>query len=95
MGPFVSGFRTSLSEQGYSVLAVGNMLTYLGALGRWMQEHEVQPGQLSPAVIAELPPRLRLNARRRALRLASPMPAALRERRRSRVLGPLWMLDRG
>ncbi|MCE7006410.1 tyrosine-type recombinase/integrase [Kibdelosporangium philippinense] len=53
MGPFVSGFRTSLSEQGYSVLAVGNMLTDMGALGRWMQEHDVQPGQLSSAVIAD------------------------------------------
>ncbi len=39
MGPFVSGFRTSLSE-GYSVLVVGNMLTNIGALGRWMQEHD-------------------------------------------------------
>ncbi|WP_329056230.1 hypothetical protein OG738_21755 [Amycolatopsis sp. NBC_01488] len=53
MGPFVSDFRTSLSEQGYSVLAVGNMLTDMGASGRWMQEHDVQPDQLSPAVIAD------------------------------------------
>ncbi|MEU0533419.1 site-specific integrase [Amycolatopsis tolypomycina] len=29
------------------------MLTDMGALGRWMQEHDVQPGQLSPAVIAD------------------------------------------
>lgn len=53
MGPFVSGFRTSLSEQGYSALVVRNMLKDLGALGRWMQEYDVRPGQLTPAVIAE------------------------------------------
>jgi hypothetical protein len=53
MGLFVSGFRASLSEQGYSVLVVRNMLKDIGALGRWMQEHDVQPGQLTPAVIAE------------------------------------------
>jgi hypothetical protein len=52
MGPFVSGFRASLSEQGYTALVVRNMLKDIGALGRWMQEHEVQPGQLTPAVIA-------------------------------------------
>ncbi|MFL6141319.1 MAG: hypothetical protein ACJ72N_05535 [Labedaea sp.] len=43
----------SLSEQGYSALTVRNMLKDVGALGRWMQEHDVQPGQLSLAVIAE------------------------------------------
>jgi hypothetical protein len=53
MGPLVSGFRTSLSEQGYSALVVGNMLKDIGALGRWMREHDVRPGQLTPAVIAE------------------------------------------
>lgn len=41
MGPFVSGFRTSLSEQGYSALVVRNMLKDFGALGRWLQEHDV------------------------------------------------------
>ena len=53
MGPFVFGFQTSLSEQGYSVLAVRNMLKDVGALGRWMQERDLQPSQLAPAVIAE------------------------------------------
>ena len=53
MGPFVSGFQSSLSEQGYSALAVRNMLKDVGALGRWMQERDLQPGQLTPAVIAE------------------------------------------
>ena len=53
IGRFVSGFQTSLSEQGYSALAVRNMLKDVGALGRWMQERDLQPGQLTPAVIAD------------------------------------------
>jgi site-specific recombinase XerD len=53
IGPFVSGFQTSLSEQGYSALAVRNMLKDVGAVGRWMQERDLQPDQLTPAVIAE------------------------------------------
>ena len=53
MGPFVAGFRASLSGQGYSDLAVRNMLKDVGAVGRWMQERDVQPGDLSPALIAE------------------------------------------
>lgn len=53
MGPFVSGFQTSLSEQGYSALAIRNMLKDVGALGRWMQDRDLQPVQLTPAVISE------------------------------------------
>ena len=53
IGPFVSGFQSSLSEQGYSALAVRNMLKDVGAVGRWMQERDLQPGQLTPAAIAE------------------------------------------
>jgi Phage integrase, N-terminal SAM-like domain len=53
MGPFVAGFRTSLSEKGYSDLTVRNMLKDVGAVGRWMQEHDLQVSQLTPAVIAE------------------------------------------
>ena len=53
MGPFVAEFRASLSGQGYSDLAVRNMLKDVGAVGRWMQERDVQPGDLSPALIAE------------------------------------------
>jgi hypothetical protein len=34
-----------LSELGYSALVVRNMLKDVGALGRWMQEYDVQPGQ--------------------------------------------------
>jgi site-specific recombinase XerD len=53
MGPFVAGFRTRLSEQGYSDLAIRNMLKDVGTVGRWMQERDLQPGQLTAAVIAE------------------------------------------
>jgi site-specific recombinase XerD len=53
MGPFVAGFQASLSEQGYSALAVRNILKDVGAVGRWMQERDLQPGQLTPAVIAD------------------------------------------
>ena len=53
MGPFVSGFQSSLLELGYSALAVRNMLKDVGALGRWMQERDLRPDQLTPAVIAE------------------------------------------
>jgi len=53
IGPFVSGFQSSLLEQGYSALAVRNMLKDVGAVGRWMQERDLQPDHLTPAVIAE------------------------------------------
>jgi site-specific recombinase XerD len=53
MGPFVSGFQTSLTEQGYTPLAIRNMLKDLGALGRWMQERDQQPGALTHAVMVE------------------------------------------
>ncbi|MCH9641542.1 MAG: site-specific integrase [Actinomycetia bacterium] len=52
-GPFVSGFQSSLLEQGYSALTVCNLLKDLGALGRWLQEHDLQPDHLNLAVIAE------------------------------------------
>ena len=52
-GPFVSGFQLSLLEQGYSALTVRNMLKDLGAVGRWMQERDLQPDHLTLSVIAE------------------------------------------
>jgi hypothetical protein len=53
MGPFVADFRARLSGLGYSDLAVRNMLKDVGAVGRWMQEREMQARDLSPALIAE------------------------------------------
>jgi hypothetical protein len=43
----------SLLEQGYSPLAVRNMLKDVGAVRRWMQERDLQPDQLTPAVIVD------------------------------------------
>lgn len=42
-----------MTEQGYTPLVIRNMLKDLGALGRWMQEHDLQPGALTRDVIAE------------------------------------------
>jgi hypothetical protein len=53
VGPFVSGFQTRLTEQGYTPLVVRNMLKDLGVLGRWMQGRDQQPGALTRAVMAE------------------------------------------
>jgi integrase/recombinase XerD len=53
MGPYIADFRASLSELAYSDLTVRNMLKDVGAVGRWMQERDLQPDQLSLAVIAE------------------------------------------
>jgi len=51
MGPFIGGLQARWSELGYSDLAIRNMLKDVGAVGRWMQEHDLQPGDLSPALM--------------------------------------------
>jgi integrase len=53
MGPFIAGLQARWSEPGYSDLAIRNMLKDVGAVGRWMQEHDVQPGDLSLALIGD------------------------------------------
>jgi site-specific recombinase XerD len=53
MGPFVAAFQMRLSELGYSDLAVRNMLKDVGAVGRWLQERDLQPHDLSPVLITE------------------------------------------
>lgn len=53
MGPFVADFQARLSELGYSDLAGRNMLKDVGAVGRWLKEHDLQPRDLSPVLIAE------------------------------------------
>lgn len=53
MGPFVADFQARLSEQGYSGLAVRNMLKDVGAVGRWLQERDLQPHHLSAVFITE------------------------------------------
>jgi len=54
MGPFVSGFRTSLQEQGYTPSTIRNMLKDVDMLGLWMQEHDRLISELTEAVVAEL-----------------------------------------
>lgn len=53
MGPFIAGLQMRWSELGYSDLAIRSMLKDVGAVGRWMQEHDVQPGDLSPALLGD------------------------------------------
>lgn len=53
MGPFIAGLQSRWSALGYSDLTIRNMLKTVGALGRWMQQHDVQPGDLSPAMIGD------------------------------------------
>ena len=53
MGPYIADFRASLSELAYSDLTVRNMLKDVGAVGRWMQERDLQPDRLTRSVIAE------------------------------------------
>lgn len=53
MEPFIGGLQSRWSELGYSDLAIRNMLKDVGAMGRWMQEHDLQPGDLSPALIGD------------------------------------------
>ncbi len=86
MGPLVAGFRTSLVDQGYTSLVIRNMLKDLGALGRWMQEHDVQPGQLTPAVIAEFRNDCLASGRRKVPSVKSFEPL-LRFLRSERVIG--------
>lgn len=86
MGPFVSGFRTSLSEQGYSALVIRNMLKDMGALGRWMQDHDLRPGRLSAVVIAEFRSDCLAVGRRKVPSVKSFAPL-LRFLRSERVIG--------
>jgi site-specific recombinase XerD len=53
MGPFISGFRRSLVDQGYTSSSIRNMLKDVDMLGLWMQEHDLLPSGLTEAVIAE------------------------------------------
>ena len=54
MGPYVSGFRNWLAELGYTPGTIRNMLQVLGGLGRWMEQRDLEPRDLTPAAIAEL-----------------------------------------
>lgn len=53
LGPFVEGYRVRLLERGYTPGTVRGMLKVLGQLGRWMDDEDVEPGQLSLAAIEQ------------------------------------------
>ncbi|KMO74225.1 site-specific integrase [Mycolicibacterium sp. jd] len=53
MAPFIGGLQTRWSELGYSDLAIRNMLKDVGTIGRWMQERDVRPCDLSPVVLGD------------------------------------------
>jgi hypothetical protein len=51
--PFVEGYRMWLAESGYMPGTIRNTLKVLGGLGRWMQDRDLEPAELTPAAIAE------------------------------------------
>lgn len=51
LGPFVEGYRIRLLELGYTPGTVRGMLKVLGQLGRWMDDENVEPGQLDLAAV--------------------------------------------
>lgn len=81
MGPYIAGLQARWSELGYSDLAIRNMLKDVGAVGRWMQQHDVQPGDLSPAMLDDFRRyRIAAGARRiPSVKSFGPLLAFLRE----------------
>lgn len=81
MGPFIAGLQARWSELGYSDLAIRNMLKDVGAVGRWMQERNVQPGDLSPALLGDFRRyRIAVGVRKvPSIKSFQPMLAYLRE----------------
>jgi integrase/recombinase XerD len=53
MGPFIEGYRVWLAGRGYCPGTVIHLLATAGALGRWMDTHEITVGDVNRAVIAE------------------------------------------
>ena len=51
MGPYIAGLQSNWSELGYADQTIRNMLKDVGSVGRWMQQHDVRPGDLSPALL--------------------------------------------
>lgn len=78
---FIAGLQARWSELGYSDLAIRNMLKDVGAVGRWMQQHGVQPGDLSAASLDDFrQQRIAAEARKiPSIKSFEPMLAFLRE----------------
>lgn len=51
LSPFVEGYRLRLLELGYTAGTVRGMLKVLGQLGRWMDDEDVEAGQLNLAAV--------------------------------------------
>jgi site-specific recombinase XerD len=73
-------------EQGYTPLVIRNMLKDFGVLGRWMQEHNLRPDELTREVIAEFRSDCLTAGRRRVPSVKSLEPL-LRFLRSEGVLG--------
>ncbi len=53
MGPFIESYRQELLGQGYTPLTVRGVLQHVGALGRWMEAHGIEPVDLNVEVLEE------------------------------------------
>jgi site-specific recombinase XerD len=51
MGPFIESYRQELLGQGYTPLTVRGVLQHVGALGRWMEAHDIEPADLNVEVL--------------------------------------------
>jgi site-specific recombinase XerD len=51
MGPFIESYRQELLRQGYTPLTVRGVLQHVGALGRWMEAHDIEPADLNVEVL--------------------------------------------
>lgn len=53
MGPFIGSYRQELLGLGYTPLTVRGLLQHVGALGRWMDDNDIEPADLDNAVLEE------------------------------------------
>lgn len=53
MGPFIESYRAWLIKRGYCLGTVIHLLAMAGALGRWMDTHNIAVGDMNRAVTAE------------------------------------------
>jgi site-specific recombinase XerD len=81
LGPFVAGYASWLAAREYTPLTADNMLAELSALGRWMDQEGVEPGQLDQAGIERYLAARRASGLRRvpSLRAMHPLVSFLRE----------------
>ena len=53
MGPFIESYRQELLGLGYTTLTVRGLLQHVGALGRWMDDNDIEPADLDMAALDE------------------------------------------